>query len=112
MTTNQLQKCISGQRSQEAVLTPGTDLQAALTRKFRYHQPEHKVILRNDLNFVRSVIITTKVVSENPAHDHHDKAEILLKVALNTINQNHQIIIFDAVMTGASLQTILHYLHY
>jgi hypothetical protein len=37
-------------RSQEAVLTPGTDLQAALTRKFRYHQPEHKVILRNDLN--------------------------------------------------------------
>jgi hypothetical protein len=49
MTTNQLQKCISGQRSQEAVLTPGTDLQAALTRKFGYHRPEHKVILRNDL---------------------------------------------------------------
>ena len=50
MTTNQLQKCISGQRNQEAVLTPGTDLQAALIRKFRYHRPEHKVVLRNDLN--------------------------------------------------------------
>ena len=50
MTTNQLQKCISGQRSQEAVLTPGTDLHAALIRKFRYHRPEHKVVLRNDLN--------------------------------------------------------------
>jgi hypothetical protein len=37
---------------------------------------------------MQSVLITTKVVSLNPAHDRHDITVTLSKVALNTMTLN------------------------
>ena len=37
---------------------------------------------------MQSVLITTKVVSLNPAHDRHDITVTLSKVALNTMTPN------------------------